>query len=443
MRFWLLQALREYGVERLTAAGELETTHAALSAYIVRWLERCVPMLAGADQVFWLDQLDHEYENVRSVLTWLLAEHGQSKEHREQAVRLCVALMRFWEIRCYFKEGKAWLGRALRNGQEIAPAVRAQGLHSAGFLALMQDETEQAEVYLRESQILFRESGDRAAMASILRLQGNLAMVKNAYTTANRLLEESRVIDQEQGNMQRAASTRGALAQIAIAQGNYQQAFFHLQTSLTIYEARGETYSAAYPRYHMARIYFLTEQPATARELAEESLRLFRAVGNKRLIAHVLNLLGQIRYTEGEEEQAYAMLEESRNLFKEIGDRLGIAKVLLSLAWAEATHQRWNEARTLYEESQEKCKRLDAQELLAQCLEGYGEVLVNQGEIRRAVRSWGEAAAIRAMIVAPIAQIYRASYLQAVKLARTMLSPEEFQSEWQGGSRPRLELAIS
>src|SRR4029077_5539105 len=107
---------------------------------------------------------------------------------------------------------------------------------------------------------LFRESGDKAAMANILRLQGNLAMVKNTYKVAPRLIEEALSIDQESGNIPRAASTRGALAQLAISQGSYQQALALLEENLVLYEALGEHYSTAYPLYYMAVALFLSCQ---------------------------------------------------------------------------------------------------------------------------------------------------------------------------------------
>ena len=43
--------------------------------------------------------------------------------------------------------------RALVLGKDAVPTVKAQALHFAGFLALMQDDNIRAEAFLRESQI--------------------------------------------------------------------------------------------------------------------------------------------------------------------------------------------------------------------------------------------------------------------------------------------------
>src|SRR5947209_8619888 len=149
MRFWLLQTLREFGLERLFEAGELETTKGAHSQYFHSWVERIAPLLLGAEQADWLDQLDREYENVRVALEWMLDEASMGQGRAEQALQLCIALMGFWEIRGFIAEGLAFMERALALSKDVAPSLRAMALHYAGFLALMQDDSKRAEEFLR------------------------------------------------------------------------------------------------------------------------------------------------------------------------------------------------------------------------------------------------------------------------------------------------------
>ncbi|HEX9134550.1 MAG TPA: tetratricopeptide repeat protein [Ktedonobacteraceae bacterium] len=443
MRVWLLQTLREFGVACLSQAGELAATQAAHAAYFLSWMEQVAPMLLGAEQADWLDQLDREYENVRVALEWMLDGTGIEIGRAEQALRLCVALTAFWEIRGYIREGLAFMERALALGKDAAPSVRAQVLHYAGFLALMQDDDTRAEEFLRESQLLFRDSGDKFGMANILRLQGNLAMMKNNYKIARRLLEEALNIYQTLGDMRRAALTRDALAQVAIAQGDYTKALLLLEENLAYSKIRGEQYGTAYPLCHMALALFLSRgDKAKARELAEESLALFRAVGNRRFIAHVLILLGEILLVEREDDRARSMLEESLSIFKVMGERSGSAAALISLARVLAYRGEHETALSFYKESWELLQAIGDRELAAACLEGYGQVLVAQGETRRAVQLWGIAATVRAAIVAPMPPIYRSDYIQAVAAARESLSEEAFQAAWTEGNRTPLEQGL-
>lgn len=433
-RLWLLQTLGEYGKEQMVTSGEWAATRARHAAYYLAWAERTAPLLSGAQQAHWADQLDQDYENVRIALAWM-----QQNAPAEQALRFCVALQGYWETRGYLKEGLASLEEALASSRDVAISLKAQAYYGAGFLALMQYENERAESLLRECQILFRESGDRAGMANILRLQGNLAMVKNNYKIAHRLLEEALAIYQERSEIHKVVSTRETLAQIAMAQGDFVKARTLTTENLAIYRASGEVYALAYPLYHLAREYFLSlDDLGEARALAEESLAHFKTVGNRRLAAYVRTLLGQILVSEGEHEkatQARTMLEESLAIFKEIADRSGAAETLITLAHL-ATEQKENErALACYAESWQLLQTIGAKELVAMCLEGSGIVAVAQGKTEQAVKLWGTAATVRAMIVAPLPPAYRAAYLGAVANARQSLDEKTFAERWTQGNR--------
>jgi predicted ATPase/class 3 adenylate cyclase len=438
-RFWLLQTLREFGLERLSEVGELEATKTAHSTYFFSWVEQIAPLLLGAEQADWLDRLGREYENVRVALEWMLDEANMEMERAEQALQLCIALMGFWEIRGFITEGLAFIERALAFAMNAEPSMRAMALHYAGFLALMQDDNMRAEEFLRRSQLLFRESGDKLGMANILRLQGNLSMTKKNYKVARRLLEEALNIYREREDLRRVASTRDALAQIAIAQCDYSRAQLLIEENLASYKALGEQYGNAFPLFHRAHILFLSRgDRAKARELAEESLTLFRAVGNKRFIAYVLTLLGEILLVDCEVDKARSILEESLTIFNSIGERSGSAAALMSLARVLAYQGERETAKSSYQESWNLLQAIGDRELAAACLEGYGEVLVAQGEAKWAVQLWGLAATVRAEIVAPIPRIYRPDYVQAVASARESLDEEAFQTAWKAGNQTSL-----
>lgn len=439
VRFWLLQTLREYALECLTQAGELDATQSAWAEYYLSWTEQIMPLLVGAEQAQWLDRLDREYENVRAVLDWLLEHDNLEKMRAEQALRLCIALMIFWEVRGYISEGLALLERALAGSQRVEPAIRGQALHDAGFLALMLDENTRAEAFLRESQLLFRESGDKVGMANILRLQGTLAQVKNSYKVARRLLEEALAIYQERGDVRRMVATRGSLAQIAISQGDYSRARMLLEENLAAYRSLGEQYNTAYPLYLLARTLFLSRgELSKAQSMAEESLTLFREMGNARLVAYVRNLLGQILLIEEDNVGAHAMLEEGLEMHKKVGDRSGIGEVLINLGRLAANQGDNKVALTCYEESWSLLQAIGEKELSAACLEGYGEAVV-QNAPKVAVQLWGTAATVRAAILAPMPPIYRSTYLAAVAIARQQLGEIAFQAAWVEGHRTSLE----
>src|SRR3989440_10771498 len=116
-RFWMLQTLREFGLEQLAQSGELETTRQAHAEYYLRLAEEAQPSLMATEQGRWLARLEQEHENLRAALFWLLeqarVEREQNKQQAEQALRLCTALSWFWSIRGYSREGQTFLEQAL------------------------------------------------------------------------------------------------------------------------------------------------------------------------------------------------------------------------------------------------------------------------------------------------------------------------------------------
>jgi predicted ATPase/class 3 adenylate cyclase len=440
-RYGQLRTLREYGLEQLAVSGEMEQTRTVHASYYLFWAEQVHPLLTGAEQVSWLDCLEQEYENVRLALEWFL---GGGVRRAEQALRLCISLLGFWEIRGYVGEGLAFLERALSERQGVPPSIQTLALHGAASLALMQDDRARAEELLRECQSLFRASGDRAGMANILRLQGNLALVTNSYKLARRLLNEALAIYLEEGDTARIPSTREALAQIAIAQGDYATAQSLLNKNIAAFQARGDQYRVAYPLYLLARALFLSQlDHVGARAKAEESLSLFRTVGNKRLIAYTCSLLGQMSLVEKREGSSTTpMVEENIASLKSIGDRSGAAEALITLARIKAFSRENEAAKRCYEESWQLLRVVAAKELGAACLEGYGEVLVALGMPEVAVTLWGTAATVRAAIVAPLPPVYQAFYHQAVALAREYLGEKSFLDAWAKGHALPLEQVV-
>ncbi|HET8846206.1 MAG TPA: hypothetical protein VFN35_32390, partial [Ktedonobacteraceae bacterium] len=384
-----------------------------------------------------------DYENIRVALAEVLKEAQQESRQTEQALRFCIALLAYWEVRGYLREGLNMTEQALSSTRPVALSLRAQAFYGAGFLALMLDDNQRAEDFLRQCQLIFRETGDRVGMLNILRLQANLALVKNNYKIARRLFEEALTIYQERGEAQKVVATREALAQVAMAQGDYTRARALLTENLTRSRESGEVYAIAYPLYYLARNYFLSrEDLSAARALAEESLASFKSVGNRRFSAYVLSLLGQIALFEeeaGEEKDARGFLEESLDIFQSMEERSGTAATLIALARLKTNHDEYKEAQDDYKECWKLLQVIGAKELIAMCLEGAALLAAKQEKLEQAAQFWGNAATMRATIVAPLPPVYRATYLSLVTQVRQSLGEEQFQEYWSRGHQTSWE----
>jgi len=448
VRFWMLQTLREFGLEQLTSTGELEVTRDTHAAYYLRLAEEAEPFQRGAEQIRWLASLEQEHENLRASLSWLLEQARiggeQGKQQAERALRLCAALSWFWFIRGYFREGQMYLEQALAFREGVAAPVRAKALHMAGELAFLLDDFQRVEKLIGESLALYSEMADSAGMADALDWQGNLAWAKSDLVEARSKFEEAATLFQTLGNSWKRGRSLTQLSRVISAQGEYEQAHRLLEESLALYRALGAQERIGWILYLLAQVFFVSQtELKQARILAEQSLALSKEIGYKPLSAYVLSLLGQIRLVEGEQTLARQLAEDSVTTFKELGDRAGRATAQIALAWVLAHQGDLSAARQLYQESFALLLEIHYREFIPSCLEGLAAVAATQGESAWAARLWGAAGALRETIGTPLPPIYRAEYEQAVSAARAQLNEEAFSRAWSQGRTMAPEQAMA
>ena len=83
----MLQTVREFGLERLTASGELERTRVAHAHYFLALAEQAEPELHGPNQALWVARLEHEHDNLREALEWALEKVRDETGGRAQGDR--------------------------------------------------------------------------------------------------------------------------------------------------------------------------------------------------------------------------------------------------------------------------------------------------------------------------------------------------------------------
>ena len=142
VRYRLLEALRQYGLERLVARGEMPSVQDRHAAFFLTLAEQTEPELFGRGGLAAQTRLEHEHDNCRAALRWLV-EHAAT----ERAQRLAGALGRFWFFRGYLAEGESWAERVLAlPGGNRPTAGRAKTLHGASGVALAQGDYATAEL---------------------------------------------------------------------------------------------------------------------------------------------------------------------------------------------------------------------------------------------------------------------------------------------------------
>jgi len=171
LRLYPLEMIREYGLERLAACGELEQTRDAHAAYYLALAEEAGSVLPDFQQAAWQKRLEQEHENLLAALRWLLERH-----QIEEALRLAAALEQFWLLGDYVSEGRSFLEQALEASSEsnvpVSAQVRARALRVAGSLVYNQQDPERAIDLFEESERLSRHPRDKQGIAAAVNYLG-------------------------------------------------------------------------------------------------------------------------------------------------------------------------------------------------------------------------------------------------------------------------------
>ena len=440
-RLMMLETIREYGVECLTVHGEMETTQQAYAAYYLMLAEQAKLELQGPQQDVWLERLELEHWNVRKALGWLLEQ-----EESEQALRLGIALARFWEVHGHLSEGYRWLERALSSSQTVAASLRAWGLNEAAWLVCLQNKTDQAERLLSESLSLFRTLDDKRGSALAFRRRGITARMRGKYREADSLAQEALLLFQEVSDRRGVAHVLLLQAYLAIDQGEYVKAGVLLEECLSVFGEVGDKRRMALVSVYLARVIFAQGDPVRAQTLAQESLARAKSLSDKETMALGLSLCGQIALRQDDVVTARSLFAQSLALARERGHQWGTAEVLSLLARTATIQGDYVAARTLFEESLVLCAeggKAVGKTTIASCLEGLANLFVCLGENVWAVRLWGMSEVLREAIGVPMPPIERPDYERTVAAARSHLGQRAFVATWAEGRSMTLEQVLA
>ncbi|GAC1350462.1 MAG: hypothetical protein NVSMB27_33210 [Ktedonobacteraceae bacterium] len=439
-RFVMLETIREYGWEALSASGEAETTRQAHAAYYLALAKEAAPKLLGLQLAEWMRRLQQEHDNLRAAMNWLL-ERGEVA----MALRMGAALALFWELNYSFHEGWNELSRALVGSEEVAVRMRARGLVAAGWMALRLGHFERAEILCQKGLALFRAIGDRAGMGHAVFLLAQSASERGDTVAARSRYKESIVLNREAGNKTLIAWSLTLEGYIALYQGEYARARTGIEESLALFREVGNPYGTAYT-LHVLALYAIIgpgDLPlGQGHLLAEESLALFRDIGSRNYEPYALATLGEITFFQGDTTTARQLLEQSCARYRELGNEPRIAWTLSLLGRVLVAEGDLAGARTFYEESLilERRVNFDRSYLdIAPALEGLAAVVAAQGEPTWAARLWGKAEAQRETIGTPLPLLYRANNDHAVALACSQLDEPSFEAAWAEGRAMTLE----
>jgi predicted ATPase/DNA-binding CsgD family transcriptional regulator len=311
-RLTMLETIREFGLEQLSNAHEMDPARGVHTSYYLSFAEEAEKGLTGADQKNWLLRLDREQDNLRAALRWAI-------EHREvdTAQRLAGALQPFWFRRGYWSEGRRWLEDALAmdSGATQNQFFRAKALFEAGMLARFQGDFARARILCEQSLASYRTLGDKPAMLKALAQLSRISGFQDDQTATNAFLAEAAsLIETLPDSIVKAdAYTDMAIAMIShhARQGLYPpEAARYLHESERIQRALDNPVGLALALMHLANHALFAGDYTRAASQLDETERMVRELGDDRLLSRVSMIRMLLDLQEGDFAAARRRVEE-------------------------------------------------------------------------------------------------------------------------------------
>jgi predicted ATPase/class 3 adenylate cyclase/DNA-binding CsgD family transcriptional regulator len=153
-RYRLLETVRHYALDKLTAAGELERLRDRHRDAFLALAERIEPDLLSEREPAALEALDAEAANLHAAIDW--ATHTDPA----RALRLCAALTFWWRLHGLFAAAELALERALIAAPEEPSRLRARALWARAYLAVNAGDRELGARSAEAALAMGEELGD-------------------------------------------------------------------------------------------------------------------------------------------------------------------------------------------------------------------------------------------------------------------------------------------
>ncbi|RIK26781.1 MAG: protein kinase, partial [Chloroflexi bacterium] len=273
-RFNLLETVREFGLERLREAHEVELVERKHAGHFLALAAALEPGIHRRDSIAIRDHLEIEHGNLRAALRWMIKNRAA-----EDSLCLVGALFRFWSDRGYFTEARDSFRDVLALTAGAPPsAVHSRALFAAGFIEHSVSNYHTAQAFYEQSLAMGRQLGDKRRISYATALLANVLFDRGDFQTARLYIEEGLRMGREAAEEWHCAVCVTNMANHALLLGNFIEAESLFEQALTSLQQIGDTWALGLGLYHLAKMAYYQGDHARARSLILESQAAEEAV---------------------------------------------------------------------------------------------------------------------------------------------------------------------
>ena len=314
-RFGMLETIREFGLEQLEAAGEVDATRRRHADYLVTLVETLSAELFRATEPETLARLAAELDNGRAALAWL-DEQGDEVG----VIRLAAGLGWVWFVRGFGTEGISWLERARAPRSAVPAPIRAAALNWASVNTLPRKDHAAAAELAALSVGLLRESGEEtASLAMALLSQGRATGYSGDRAKGVVLLEEALALARRLDHPLFVGAILDCLAEFAFLDGDLEHATALVSEALEVQRRHQPLWGTSFSYALLGELALTRGDLPAAGAAYGESIALAQAMGETTFLGAGMAAIGAIAAARGEAEQAARLFGAAEAMFQVAG----------------------------------------------------------------------------------------------------------------------------
>ena len=292
-RYWMLETIREFALERLEESGEAQELR---RRHATRMLELARAAHDDEAPVSNLAEVLAEREDLRAALDW-------TEEHDpELGLEIAVELDALWNATAPH-EGMLRLERLLGRAGTIPAELRARALRVYGGASDLAGHGAQAERATEESLQLYRELGDDLGTATAEHMLAVSAWRRRDWARVRELTEHSLELARGRFGFLET-SDYWLLGQLALAGGDLEEATELTRRSAETAQAAGWAWWESGQRHELLMLALLRGELDEAEREGLAALRMEREQENRLWALYTLAGLAQVALAHTDLERA-------------------------------------------------------------------------------------------------------------------------------------------
>ena len=342
MRYRFLDTVREYAREKREERDENDVISQRHARFFLTFAEKAWKEMISPDAKRWVNWLNVEHDNFRSLLSWCATKADQG----ETGLRLTYFLSRFWATHGYLSEGMQRMREALAHpGAQRLTMARANTLRHLADMSRVGATYDAALTSIEEALVITRVIGDLQGEAQTLRVYSTIEADTGQQTKALSHAQEAKNVFHELGDFIQEAMSLNAIGIAAGRLSDLDTARAAFEEGLVLSAKIKSSFVEAMMALNLGHVAVRQSRIEEALSLSERSLKIHLELGDELAILYTIDLCATAALAFGDAEGAARLFGAAEHLRERSG-------ALLNISDQQLLHQRIATAKTRLSEAE-------------------------------------------------------------------------------------------